>query len=92
PVDDFPLWSKKDNPESIMEYVRMLRSEGDTITFDEFVEKLPDSPPDLSARYSRRATSSKPSDPKGKGIMMEKPAKKKAASTTVIIKEPSPQR
>ncbi|XP_057418971.1 uncharacterized protein LOC130713198 [Lotus japonicus] len=91
PVDDFPLWSKKDNPESIMEYVRMLRSEGDTITFDEFVEKLPDSSPDLSARYSRKATSSKTSDPKGKGILIEESKRKRVASKSVVIREPIPE-
>ncbi|XP_057418738.1 uncharacterized protein LOC130712945 [Lotus japonicus] len=49
PVDDYPLWSKKDNPASILEYVRMLRSEGDPITLEEFIKGLPDSPPEMTA-------------------------------------------
>ncbi|XP_057455771.1 uncharacterized protein LOC130746982 [Lotus japonicus] len=92
PIDDFPIWSKKDNPACILEYVRMLRRQGDPITLTEFVNTLPESPPKLATRKSRGATSSKPSDPKGKGILIEEPAKKKAASKTVIIREPSPER
>uniref|UniRef100_A0A494G944 Uncharacterized protein n=1 Tax=Solanum lycopersicum TaxID=4081 RepID=A0A494G944_SOLLC len=91
-VDDFPLWSKKDNPACIQEYVRMLRRQGDPITLEEFVQALPENPPKLATRKSRRATSSKPSDPKGKGILTEEPTKKKVASKTVVIREPSPER
>ncbi|XP_057425740.1 uncharacterized protein LOC130719118 [Lotus japonicus] len=95
PVDDFPLWSKKDNPTSILEYVRMLRSNGDKITLEEFVRTLPDSPSEMPTRRAKKTTS-KPSDPKGKGILIEEPKRKKAASKSVVIREsvpePSPER
>ncbi|XP_057452119.1 flocculation protein FLO11-like [Lotus japonicus] len=90
PVNDFPLWSKKDNPACIMEYVRMLRREGDSITLEEFVTNLPDSPPEMPTRRAKR-TISKPSDPKGKGILIEKTKKTKAASKSVVIREPVPE-
>ncbi|XP_057418299.1 uncharacterized protein LOC130712486 [Lotus japonicus] len=95
PVDDFPLWSRKDNPASILEYVRMLRRNGDKITLEEFVKTLPESPPEMPTRRSKKTTS-KPSDPKGKGILIEEPKRKKAASKSVVIREsvpePSPKR
>ncbi|XP_057444227.1 uncharacterized protein LOC130736408 [Lotus japonicus] len=61
PVDDYPLWSKKDNPASILEYVRMPRSNGDKITLEEFVRTLPNSPPTMPTRRAKKTTS-KPSD------------------------------
>ncbi|XP_057444310.1 uncharacterized protein LOC130736502 [Lotus japonicus] len=91
PVNDFPLWSKKDNPACILEYVRMLRREGDHITLEEFVTTLPDSPPEMPTRRAKKTTS-KPSDPKGKGILIEEPKKKKVASKSVVIREPTPER
>ncbi|XP_057444111.1 uncharacterized protein LOC130736287 [Lotus japonicus] len=91
PVNDFPLWSKKDNPACILEYVRMLRREGGPITLEEFVTNLPDSPPEMTTRKSKRATTSKPSDPKGKEILIEKTKKTKAASKSVVIREPVPE-
>ncbi|XP_057443578.1 uncharacterized protein LOC130735682 [Lotus japonicus] len=90
PIEDYPLWSKKDNPASILEYVRMLRSNGDQITLEEFVRTLPDSPPKMPTRRAKR-TISKPSDPKGKGILIEKTKKTKAGSKFVVIREPVPE-
>ncbi|XP_057445572.1 uncharacterized protein LOC130737740 [Lotus japonicus] len=96
PIDDYPLWSKKDNPASILEYVRMLRSKRDPITLEEFIKSLPDSPPEVPTRRSKRTISSKPSDPKGKGILIEETKKMKPASKSVVIREPilepSPER
>ncbi|XP_057452433.1 uncharacterized protein LOC130744259 [Lotus japonicus] len=96
PIDDYPLWSKKDNPASILKYVRMLRSKGDPITLEEFIKSLPDSPPEVPTRRSKRTTSNKPSYPKGKGILIEETKKMKAASKSVVIREsilePSPER
>ncbi|XP_057432211.1 uncharacterized protein LOC130724962 [Lotus japonicus] len=90
PIDDYPLWSKKDNPASILEYVRKLRSNGDKITLEEFVRTLPDSPPEMPTRRAKR-TINKPSDPKGKGILIGKTKKIKAASKSVVIREPVPE-
>ncbi|XP_057452327.1 uncharacterized protein LOC130744154 [Lotus japonicus] len=83
--------SEEDNPACILEYVRMLRREGDPITLEEFVKNLPDSPPEMETRKSERVTCSKPSDPKGKGILIEESKKKKVASKSVGIREPTPE-
>ncbi|XP_057418561.1 uncharacterized protein LOC130712760 [Lotus japonicus] len=91
PVDNYPLWSKKDNPASILEYVRMLRSKGDPITLEKFIKSLPDSPPEVPTRKSKRTTSNKPLDPKGKGILIEETKKMKATSKSVVIREPIPE-
>ncbi|XP_057452570.1 uncharacterized protein LOC130744398 [Lotus japonicus] len=71
--------------------IETKRSKGDPITLEEFIKSLPDSPPEVPTRKSKRTTSSKPSDPKGKGILIEETKKMKAASKSVVIREPIPE-
>ncbi|XP_057452468.1 uncharacterized protein LOC130744297 [Lotus japonicus] len=70
---------------------RTILSEGDPITLEEFVTTLPDSPPEMPTRRGKKTTS-KPSDPKGKGILIEEPKKKEAASKSVVIRELTPEK
>ncbi|XP_057423484.1 uncharacterized protein LOC130717315 [Lotus japonicus] len=54
------------------------------------VNDFPLCPPEMPTRRAKR-TISKPSDPKGKGILIEKTKKIKAASKSVVFREPVPE-
>ncbi|XP_057448943.1 uncharacterized protein LOC130740368 [Lotus japonicus] len=44
PLNDYPLWSKADDPEPILYYIEDLRSLGFEIDVDEFFRALPEAP------------------------------------------------
>ncbi|XP_057444104.1 uncharacterized protein LOC130736280 [Lotus japonicus] len=44
PLNDYPLWSKADDPEAIMYYLEDLKSLGCEIDVDEFFRALPEAP------------------------------------------------
>ncbi|XP_057418705.1 uncharacterized protein LOC130712905 [Lotus japonicus] len=44
PLNDYPLWSKVDDPEAILYYIEDLRSLGFEIDVDEFFRALPEAP------------------------------------------------
>ncbi|XP_057443940.1 uncharacterized protein LOC130736110 [Lotus japonicus] len=54
-IDDFPLWSKADDPEAILHYINHLKSHGLDIDVDEFFRNLPNAPDyDAPKRMAKR--------------------------------------
>ncbi|XP_057452203.1 uncharacterized protein LOC130744024 [Lotus japonicus] len=90
PIDDFPLWSKADDPEAILHYINDLRSQGLDIDVDEFFRNLPDAP-DYDAAPKRKpkrknVDASDAKDDSEDGNDDEPPPQKKKKKVKIVTK------